>query len=86
MWNEIKIAGLAFIAFWPLVVLAILLAGRRWPRARAFADKMPTQWKPSCHCADRPRQQIGSWPFRSSGVGRLDIEHRKENNYALRPS
>jgi hypothetical protein len=47
MWNEVKIAGLVFIAFWLLVVLGILIAGRRWPRARAFADKMLTQWKPA---------------------------------------
>lgn len=47
MWNEINIAGQAFIAFWLLVVVATFLAGRRWPRARAFADKMLAQWKPS---------------------------------------
>ena len=55
MWDEVKIAGLVFIALWPLVVVALLLAGRRWPRARAFAAKMLAQWKPSYHCADRPR-------------------------------
>ena len=55
MWNEVQVAGSLFIAFWPLVILAILIAGRRWPRARTFADKMLAQWKPSYHCADRPR-------------------------------
>jgi len=45
--NEIKIATLAFTAFWPIVVVGILLAGQRRPRARAFADRVLAQWKPA---------------------------------------
>ena len=45
--NEHQVATLAFTAFWLLLVVGILLARRRWPRPRAFADKMLAQWKPS---------------------------------------
>ena len=54
MWNEVKVAGLLFIAFWPLVVLAILIAGRRWPRAD-FCGQDAGAVEAFYHCADRPR-------------------------------
>jgi hypothetical protein len=49
--NEVQITTLVFFAFWPLAVLAIVIAGRRWSRARPFADKMLAQWKPALAAA-----------------------------------
>jgi membrane protease YdiL (CAAX protease family) len=47
MASEVRNATLAFIVFWPILVVSILLAGWRWPQPRAFADKMLAQWKPA---------------------------------------
>jgi membrane protease YdiL (CAAX protease family) len=47
MASEVRIANLAFMVFWPILVVSILLAGWRWPQMRAFADKMLAQWKPA---------------------------------------
>lgn len=45
--NEVLIATLVFMAFWPLAVVGILLAGWRWPRVRGLAHRMLAQWKPT---------------------------------------
>jgi membrane protease YdiL (CAAX protease family) len=45
--HEIIIANLAFMAFWLIVVVAILTLGQRWQRVWAFREKMIGQWKPS---------------------------------------
>jgi membrane protease YdiL (CAAX protease family) len=45
--DEVRITSLVFFAFWPLSVLTIVVASRRWPRGRGFADKMLAQWKPA---------------------------------------
>lgn len=45
--SETMLAGLAFTIFWPLVIVAILIAGQRWQSARIFKEKMIAQWKPS---------------------------------------
>ena len=44
---EVRLANLAFMLFWMLVVAAILLAGQRWPRLRGFRDGMAAQGKPA---------------------------------------
>ena len=49
--DEVRITSLIFFAFWPLSVLATVVAGRRWPRARPFADQMLAQWKPALAAA-----------------------------------
>jgi membrane protease YdiL (CAAX protease family) len=45
--DKVRTAILIFIALWPLAIAAIVIAGRCWPRARAFADRMLAQWKPA---------------------------------------
>jgi len=44
---EVIIAQIVFMAFWVLTVTVILIAGRRWQRARGFRGKMVAQWKPA---------------------------------------
>lgn len=44
---EVVLATLGFIAFWVVVVVALLIAGRRWERMRPFSQAMMAQWKPS---------------------------------------
>lgn len=45
--REIIIANLVFMAFWVIIVAAILIVGRRWQKIHAFRGKMLEQWKPS---------------------------------------
>jgi membrane protease YdiL (CAAX protease family) len=45
--TEVIIAQSLFMVFWVLTVAVILIAGRRWQRARSFREKTMAQWKPS---------------------------------------
>ena len=44
---EVVLATLVFIVFWVVVVVAVLIARRRWERMRPFSQAMMAQWKPS---------------------------------------
>jgi membrane protease YdiL (CAAX protease family) len=45
--SEVVIANLSFIAFWLVIVIVILVAGRFNPAIGGFKDRMLSQWKPA---------------------------------------
>jgi uncharacterized membrane protein len=45
--NEVRTANLVYLVFWVLVVLFILIFGKRWHQVSNFREKMLAQWKPS---------------------------------------
>jgi membrane protease YdiL (CAAX protease family) len=44
---DVAIAAIAFIIFWLVTVLVILIAGRYHPAVRGFRDQMIDQWRPA---------------------------------------
>jgi len=44
---EVIAATLIFIAFWLVIVLVILIAGRYYPALGKFRDRMISKWKPA---------------------------------------
>ena len=45
--GEVRTANMAFLVFWVLVVVLILVTGKRWHRLNSFREQMLAQWKPS---------------------------------------
>ena len=45
--TEVRTANLIYLAFWVVLVLAILLFGDRWDRTRDFRRRMMAQWRPA---------------------------------------